>query len=71
MTTDRSFRLSLQVRVAHVVHQRRVERRCVDVLGTPRAKTTEVADGSSTRTTPAGSSRSIRIVAWAAIRWCR
>ena len=38
------------------------------VLGTPRAKTTEVAEGSSSRTTPSGSSRSIRIVAWAAIR---
>ena len=38
------------------------------VLGTPRAKTIEVADGSSTRATPSGSSRSIRIVAWAAMR---
>ena len=33
------------------------------VLGTPRARTTDVAAGSSRRTTPSGSSRSIRIVA--------
>ena len=68
MAIDRTRRLSLQVRVSDVVHQRWIERGRVHRIGTPRAKTTEVAEGSFARTTPSGSSRSIRMVAWAAIR---
>ena len=69
MIVDRAERLIAQGSGAKVVHERRIQRRRVDVSpGMPRSRTTLVADGSPAMLMLGGSGRTMRMVACSVIR---